>query len=140
MKNIRTRTDLALFAIRVVTGFVFFMHGYQKVFGMGLGAVGEAFAKNGIPMGSMMGPAIGLLELIGGIALIIGLGTRIVALLFICDMAGAFLFVHMKGGFFLPSGYEFVFVLAAMSLALVLGGAGAMSVDSTIAARKNTQP
>ena len=135
MNSIRTRADLSLLVLRLATGIVFLMHGYQKVFTYGFASVGDAFSKMGIPMGTVMGPAIGLLELLGGIALIIGLGTRIVALLLACDMLGAFTLVHMKNGFFLPAGFEFVFVLFAVSLALAFAGGGEMSVDATMGRR-----
>ena len=131
MTTIRTRADLGLLVLRIATGLIFLMHGYQKV-SMGLGNVGAGFAKMGIPMGTVMGPAIGLLELVGGVALIIGLLARVFGLLLACDMLGAFTFVHIKNGFFLPQGYEFVMILFAASLALALAGAGDLSVDANM--------
>ena len=139
MNSIRPRADLGLLAIRLATGLVFLMHGYQKVFTYGFAGIGDAFGKMGIPMPTVMGPAIGILELVGGIALIIGLGTRIVGLLLALDMAGAITMVHMKNGFFSPTGIEFVLMLFAASLALGLAGAGEMSVDAVMS-RKNTAP
>jgi putative oxidoreductase len=138
MNSIRVRADLGLLVLRLATGIVFLMHGYQKVFTYGFAGVGDAFTKMGVPVGTVMGPAIGLLELLGGIALIIGLGTRIVALLLACDMLGAFMLVHMKNGFFMPTGFEFVFVLCAASLALALAGGGEMSVDAKMGRRTTT--
>jgi putative oxidoreductase len=44
--------------------------------------------------------------------------------------------VHFKGGFFLPSGYEFVLALAGMSVVLALAGPGRYSVDGVIADRR----
>lgn len=135
MNSIRTRADLGLLVLRLATGIVFLMHGYQKVFTYGFAGVGDAFSKMGVPMGTGMGPAIALLELLGGVALIIGLGTRVVALLLACDMLGAFSLVHVKNGFFLPAGFEFVLVLFAASLALALAGGGEMSVDEKMSRR-----
>jgi putative oxidoreductase len=139
MKSIRVHVDLGLLVLRLATGIVFLMHGYQKVFTYGFAGIGDAFAKMGVPVGTVMGPAIGLLELLGGIALIIGLGTRIVGLLLACDMLGAITMVHMKNGFFLPMGFEFVFVLGAASLALALAGSGEMSVEARLG-RRTTAP
>ena len=51
-------------------------------------------------------------------------------------MLGAFLFVHLPAGFFLPNGYEFVMLLAASTAALALTGAGRFSVDARLVGRR----
>jgi putative oxidoreductase len=128
--------DAALLVLRIVIGVVFIAHGYQKVFTMGLANVAGGFAKMGIPMPQIMGPAIGVLELVGGIAILIGIFTRVFAFLIMCDMIGAMATVHFKNGFFMPTGYEFALTLALVSLALVLSGAGQFSADDAIAERR----
>ena len=72
---------------------------------------------------------LGLVELLGGIALIAGLFTRYAALMLSVVMAGAIVMVHMPNGFFLPNGVEFAFALLAANLTLLVGGAGALAVD-----------
>ncbi|HEX6374072.1 MAG TPA: DoxX family protein [Longimicrobium sp.] len=127
------RVDLALLILRVVTGLIMLMHGWQKVFQYGFAGVTQGFAGMGIPMPGIMGPFIALLELIGGIALILGILTPVFAALLAADMVGAILFVHLSKGFFLPEGYEFALSLLGACLALVLAGAGRYSVDGSLA-------
>src|SRR4051812_38715700 len=130
-----SQQQLGIAIIRIVTGLVFLMHGWQKVFTFGFPGVTGAFTKMGVPMPGVTGPFIALLELLAGIALIIGLLTRLAALGLMFDMLGAILLVHLKGGFFLPAGYEYALLLFATSLALVVGGPGSLSADATLASR-----
>jgi putative oxidoreductase len=130
--------QLGIAIIRIVTGIVFAAHGGQKLFVYGFAGVTGAFAQMGVPMPGLMGPFIALLEFFGGIALIIGLLTRLAALGLAFDMLGAILLVHLAGGFFLPAGYEFALTLFAASLALAIGGPGSLSVDAALARRRGS--
>ena len=125
--------SLALAALRVTVGTIFIAHGAQKLFTFGFAGVTGAFGHLGIPFPGVMGPFIALLEFFGGIALVLGLLTRLASLGMVFNMLGAIVFVHFKGGFFLPSGYEYTFALLGASLALVFAGAGAFSIDSFFA-------
>src|SRR5258708_21507925 len=131
--------DVGLFILRLITGIVFAAHGWQKVFGMGVGNIQGFFTKAGIPVPGLTAPLVAYLELLGGIALILGLLTRLVALGFVVDMLGAMTFVHFANGFFLPTGYEFVLELCAVALALTVAGGGRFSIDDAIANRRSTQ-
>ena len=127
--------NLALAVLRVTVGIVFIAHGYQKLFTFGFAGVSGAFGQMGVPLPGVMGPFVALLEFFGGIALVIGLLTRLAALGLAFDMLGAIALVHFKGGFFLPKGYEFVFLLLGASITVALAGAGQFSVDAAISSR-----
>ena len=131
------QANAALALLRVIAGVTFIAHGAQKLFVIGLAGVSTGFAHMGIPAPGVMGPFIALLEVFGGIALVFGLLTRLAALGLAFDMLGAMLFVHLKNGFFMPQGYEFVLALFAMSAALVFAGAGDYSLDALIGRRKS---
>jgi putative oxidoreductase len=129
--------DLGLAIVRVITGVIFLAHGAQKLFAFGLDGVTGGFAQMGIPMAGLVAPLVAFLEFFGGIALIAGFLTRPVSLALAFNMLGAFLFAHVKAGFFLPGGFEFVLVLMATTVALTLAGAGAFAVDLVIARRRD---
>src|SRR6266480_1270287 len=126
--------NLGLAALRLAVATIFIRHGAQKLFVFGFAGVSGAFAHMGVPFPGLMGPLIGVLEFFGGIALVIGLLTRLLALGFVCDMLGAILLVLLKKGF---SGFELEFMLLGSSVALVLMGAGRFSVDSLFADRRD---
>ena len=128
--------DIALLIIRAVTGIIFIAHGWQKLFVYGFGGVSGAFAHMGVPAPEVLGPFVALVEFFGGIALVIGLLTRLAALGLAVNMLVAMLLVHIRSGFFNPGGIEFPLSLFAAALVLVFTGAGSLSSDRAVGARR----
>jgi putative oxidoreductase len=135
----RRQIDTALAVLRVVLGVTFILHGGQKLFVYGFDGVAGAFGQMGIPAPGFFGPFVALVEFVGGIAITLGLLTRLAAFGIGATMVVAILTVHLKQGFFNPGGIEFPLALLASAVALVLTGAGAYSADAAIAKRIGTE-
>jgi putative oxidoreductase len=117
--------------LRLAVGIVFTAHGWQKVH-MGVHGVAGFLGSLNVPVPTISAVVLIAVEFLGGIALILGAATRWVALLIAFDMVVAILAVHLKNGFFMPTGFEFAFTLLAASISLALTGGGATSLDSAI--------
>lgn len=130
----------AITVLRVILGFLFAAHGWQKFNEWTIAGTQAAFSKMGIPAAEVAAPFIAGLELAGGIALILGVLTRVVAGLLAVDMLGALFLVHASAGVFADKGgYELVLLLGAAALALALTGAGRVSVDRALFGRANSR-
>ena len=127
--------------VRLALGVVFFAHGSQKVFGWfgghGLAGTIKMFQGLGVPPAATVLAAF--IEFLGGCAMLIGLLARPAAVGIIVVMLVAIAKVHGKHGFFLNlgvpgkgPGYEFNFVLIAMALSILIGGAGVLSIDRAL--------
>lgn len=135
-KSTDKQKNYAIALLRIIVGILFVAHGGQKLFVYGMAGTTGAFTQMGIFLPGIMAPFITLLEFFGGIALIAGFLTRLVGLGLALDMLGAIAFVHIKGGFFMPTGYEFALTLLVASLGFAIAGAGAFSIDSWLANRR----
>ena len=122
--------------IRVVVGIVFLMHGGQKLFVWGFGGVAAFMGRVGIPAPMLAAVVVTLVEFLGGLGLVLGLFTRWLAIPLAIDMLVAISAVHLRGGFFLPNGYEFALTLLATNAALAFLGSGEVSVDNLLAGRQ----
>ncbi len=128
-----SRLSIGLAVLRVIVGVVFVVHGYEKLFQTGIPGVGGFFTQIGAPLPQLTAPLVSVLEFGGGIALILGLFTPVVAALLAADMLGATLLVHLPNGFSAANGgYEYVLTLLGASLALALTGPGAYALDALL--------
>ncbi|MHA7223773.1 DoxX family protein [Arthrobacter sp. RHLT1-20] len=133
-------TTSALTILRIVTGFLFAAHGWQKFAEFTIAGTQAAFAQMGVPAANLAAPVIATLELVGGVALILGVLTRVFAVLLAADMLGALFLVHASAGIFAATGgYELVLILAATALAVALVGAGRFSVDKALFGRTGSR-
>lgn len=129
------RIGTGLLILRVVLGVLFFAHGYQKLLITGIPQIHAGFTKFHIPLAGLVAPVVTVLEFLGGIALVIGFLTRIVALFLAIEMVGVVLLVHIKVGLIGPGGAELPLIFGAAAVALALGGSGIVSIDQWIAHR-----
>ncbi|WP_411731627.1 DoxX family protein [Paeniglutamicibacter sp.] len=122
--------------LRIVIGFLFAAHGWQKFFQFTLDGTTAAFGQMGVPAAGLVAPVVATLEIVGGIALILGVLTRIFAVLLTVNMLGALFLVHASAGVFVEvGGFELVLALAAGAAAIALLGAGRISLDRFILPR-----
>jgi putative oxidoreductase len=126
------RLAVGLTILRVVVGIIFITHGAQKLFVFGLGGVIGGFSQMHIPLPQISAPVVAFVEFLGGIALVIGLFTRVAAILLAIDMCGAIVFVHGRNGFFLPTGYEYPLLLLAANVAILFSGPGPYAIDDRL--------
>lgn len=114
--------------LRVVLGAIFIVHGYPKLFkAESRQQTTGFFASVGIHPALFWVLLVGVVEFFGGIFLILGLLTQIVALLIAIDMIVAMWKVKFKMGF--VNGYEFDLILLVVALSLILTGPGAFALD-----------
>lgn len=138
--NQHTLTTSARTILRIVTGFLFAAHGWQKFNEFTIDGTQASFAQMGVPAANVAAPVIATLELVGGIALIVGVLTRVFAALLAVNMLGALFLVHAPAGIFAATGgYELVLILAAAALALAFVGAGKVSLDRALFGRSDSK-
>lgn len=124
------RADLALLIVRLAVGAVFLAHGISKL-NTGMEGVGKFFGSVGIPFSALFAWIVTAVEIVGGIALLIGLEARFAALLLSVVMIVAIVSVKLKGGLLGKggSGFELELTLLAANLAIFFQGAGRFSLD-----------
>ena len=138
---VRTEANGSWTLLRLVLGVVFFAHGAQKMLGwfggFGFHATLAAFTHMGMPKALAL--FVIFTEFFASLGLLAGFLTRIAALGITALMAGAIAMVHAPNGFFMNwmgnqkgEGVEYHLLVLAISLTLLLRGAGAFSIDRAL--------
>jgi putative oxidoreductase len=131
---------LGLLFLQLFLGFIFAMHGAQKLFGpafYGFPWAGYVafFNKLGLHPAEFWLWVVTITEFFGGISIMCGFLTRFWAAGLVIDMAVAILKNHIKVGFFWLTpggGFEFPLTLAVMALVVFLVGPSPLSIDRAI--------
>ncbi|POA32673.1 MULTISPECIES: DoxX family protein [unclassified Pseudomonas] len=136
-KVLSTRAGYGLTIMRIFVGLIFAAHGSQKLFGMfgGYGIAGTAqyMESIGLAPGHLMAILAGGTEFFAGLALVIGLLARPAALGLAFLSLVAIFSVHIHNGLFMANnGYEYALTLLGVSIAVLIEGAGKLSVDRAI--------
>jgi putative oxidoreductase len=135
-----TRAGYGIAVLRIIVGIIFMAHGSQKLFGMfggyGLEGTGQYMASLGLNPGYLMALLSGSAEFFGGLALFLGLLVRPAAVVLIVMLVVAILSVHIHNGLFMANnGFEYGLVLLGVAVAVLIEGAGRLSVDRLIASK-----
>jgi putative oxidoreductase len=127
LRSLDRLQPLALLVLRLVLGAIMIAHGYPKVFG-GLSHHAQFVSSLGMP--AWLAYFSAAAEFFGGIAVLVGLLTRLAALGIVINLSVAIGKVHWKNGFNGNGNYQFPLALAAMAFALIFFGAGPIALDS----------
>ncbi|HKR51032.1 MAG TPA: DoxX family protein [Pseudonocardiaceae bacterium] len=128
--------EVALLVGRLTIGAIFIVHGWTKLFSTGMDATVSMFTAVGVPLPELAAWFAAFAELLGGLALVLGVALPLAAILVSVVTLGALIFVHAKNGFFVQTGgFEFVLALTAATLALGFNG-GSYALSQVIGRNK----
>ncbi|MGM7722738.1 DoxX family protein [Metabacillus sp. Hm71] len=122
--------EIGSLILRVYLGLAFFIHGFAKFQG-GVENTAGWFESMGIP--GFMAYMVTAIEIVGGLLLIAGLGTRYITPLFFIIMIVVILKVKLSEGF---SAYELDITYAAIALFLFLNSKSSFSLDAKLTNKK----
>jgi len=144
---IETTDDRIAMLARLALGIVMFPHGAQKLLGWygGPGIDGALGFYSGLGIPGFLGWVAILAEFFGGIALIIGVLSRLAALVIATDLLVAVITINWRFGFFMNwngqlqgEGFEFHVLAVTLALIVIIRGGGALSLDRLAAERRET--
>jgi len=119
-------SPLALSVLRIVVGLLFLEHGTQKILDF-------PPSPHGIPALLSLQGVQGVIELVGGVLILIGLFTRPVAFILSGDMAAAYFMAHAPKDFYpMMNGGDAAILYCFVFLYLVFAGGGRWSIDEAV--------
>jgi putative oxidoreductase len=135
------RTQAAILAIRLLVGAVFFMEGIKKFLFPDQWGAGR-FAGFGIPAPHVMGPFVGVVEIVCGLLVLLGLRTRIASVPLLCVISTAIVVTKIpilfKAGFWRMEDVGRTDYSMLMGLLFLLfAGSGSLSLDARMSGEKN---
>ena len=120
---------VAIILLRIAGGAIFFSHGLAKL--TNPSGTMSMFGHMGFP--GAVGVAIGAIEVAGGIFFVLGLFTRVSAVILFIEMCVAIGFVHLRhAAWWDVKSYELALACAAISLTLATFGPGVVSIDHAL--------
>ncbi len=122
--------DYGLLALRLAVSMIA-LHGVAKL--SNIDGTATFFGHLGIPLPSVMAILIGLIEVVGGICILLGIATRVFGILVACDLATAILLTNPLKGIS-PHELELFFLLTG--LAVALAGPGKYSLREALAGKQ----
>lgn len=131
----RVHPGYGIAAVRIMSGIVLFVAGYQKLMGPGVAGIAGFFANVGIPAAPVMAPLLIAFEIVGGLLLIAGVFSRFIGAAMIVQffVAGFLVSLPSQMGWGQARLDLLLMVCGAMFL---LSGAGSLSVDGWLASRR----
>jgi putative oxidoreductase len=130
IQQTKTVFNFAPLPLRIIAGIGFMIHGLPKL--LDIPGTQSSFTNMGLP--PELAVIIGLLEFIGGLAILLGIFTRIAAGLLAINMIGAILLVKLSKGFI--GGFELDLLYLAIMISLILTGPGSISIEKNILKRE----
>jgi putative oxidoreductase len=135
-------SDYGITVLRVMLGAIFLMHGYLGFFVFTSAGMTAFNTSKGIPLPAITAWFVILGHFVGGAMLVLGVLTRLGALVHVVIMGGAVFFVHLAQGFFMHGiivdaaagkaivgGYEYSLSLLMGSIAILISGSGPLGLD-----------
>lgn len=130
----RLHPGYGIAVVRIMTGIVLFIAGYQKLMGPGVAGMSRFLGSAGFPATEILVPLLIVFEIVGGLLLILGLGSRFVGAAMIVEFLVAGLVVSLPSQMGWGAA-RLDFLMLACGALFLFAGAGLLSMDAWLTAR-----